>query len=413
MIASLLLAAAAAAQTPAPAATTTAPTTATPPPAAVVLSFDSTGAEQTRVARGVADRATGRAVTADDPVRVASISKLVVALGVMRLVDQRVLDLDADVSRYLGWRLRNPAFPDRPITLAMLLSHRSGLIDGIDYVLPLDADLPTVLADPAAWDARRRPGGAFEYANINFPVIAAAMEGATGERFDRLMQRLVMRPLRIDACYNWSGCSDAMVARAITLYRPDGTVARDDLHGQPPACPVVPARDGSCDLATYRLARQGAAFSPQGGLRISARGLARIGEMLLRQGDRFISPRSFRRMMQMQKVDPLAQSVGEGGEGSFFCRYGLAVQQLATPRAGCRDDPFGDGRPRVGHPGDAYSLRSGLFLDMERRAGVVWFVTQLPEEGAPRGARSDFTAAEEALLDEAGFAPTASAAPPR
>lgn len=373
-------------------------------PAAVLMTFDRTGAEQTRVLRGMAHRATRRPLTADDPVRVASISKLVVAIGVMRLVDRRGIDLDADVSRYLGWTLRHPAYPDRPITLAMLLSHRSGLADGIDYVLPLDADLETALRDPAAWDRSRRPGGAFAYANINFPVIAAAMEGATGERFDRLMHQLVFAPLRIDACYNWTMCSDDVVARAVTLYRPNGDVARDDLGGQRPACPVVPARDGSCDLSTYRLARHGAAFSPQGGLRISARGLATIGQMLLRDGDRFLSPRSYRRLMQTQAVTPLASaSVGEGGEGSFFCRYGMAMHQLATPRAGCRDDPIGDGRPRIGHSGDAYSLRSGLFIDRERGTGVVWFITENPEFNAPRGTRSAFTAAEEALIDAAGL----------
>lgn len=371
------------------------------PAAAILMTFDRTGAQQTRVLRGFADRAGGRALTADDPVRVASISKLVVALGVMRLVDQRRIDLNTDVSTYLGWRLRNPAFPDRPITLAMLLGHRSGLVDGVDYVLPLDADLPTILADPAAWDRSRRPGTTFAYANINFPVIAAAMEGATGERFDALMANLVFRPLNIDACYNWTMCSDAARERAVTLLRPNGDVARDPpIAGRDP-CPVVPARDGSCDLSAYRIARHGAAFSPQGGLRISARGLARIGAILLRDGDRFISLRSFRRLTAMQRVTRLATTVGEGGEGSFFCRYALSVQQLATRTAGCRDDPFGDGRERIGHAGEAYSLRSGLWVDRERGLGVVYFVTELPEFGAAPGARSAFTAAEEALIDDA------------
>ena len=45
----------------------------------------------------------GRLVTIDDPARVASISKLVVSLGAMRLVEQSKLDLDRDVSLYLGW----------------------------------------------------------------------------------------------------------------------------------------------------------------------------------------------------------------------------------------------------------------------------------------------------------------------
>lgn len=375
-----------------------------PPPAAVLISFDVTGAEQTRVLRGVSNRTTGRPLTADDPVRVASISKLVVALGVMRLVDQRRIDLDADVSRYLGWRLRHPAYPDRPITLAMLLGHRAGMVDGLDYVLPLDADLEQVVREPALWDRSRRPGSTFAYANINSPIVAAAMEGATGERFDRLMQRLVFQPLRIEGCFNWPTCPDSAIPRAVTLYRPSGEVALDDLRGVRPACPVVRARDGSCDLSTYRLTRQGASFSPQGGMRISARGLARIGQLLLREGERFITPRSFRRLTAMQAVAPVAVTVGEGGEGGFFCRYGLAVHQLATRREGCRDDPFGDGRPRIGHSGDAYSLRSGLFVDMERGTGVAWFLTESPEFGAPRGQRSDFTLAEERLLAEAGLA---------
>ena len=370
------------------------------PSAAIVMSFDRTGAQQTRVLRGFADRWSRRPLTADDPVRVASISKLVVALGVMRLVDQRRIDLNADVSRYLGWRLRNPAFPDRPITLAMLLGHRSGLVDGVDYVMPLDADLPTILADPAAWDSSRRPGATFAYANINFPVVAAAMEGATGERFDRLMAELVFRPLNLDACYNWTMCSDGAAARAVTLFRPNGDLARDAPMLARPACPVVPARDGSCDLSTYRLTRHGAAFSPQGGLRISARGLARIGEVLLREGGRFISQRSFRRLTQISRVDPLTTTVGEGGEGSFFCGFGLAVHRLATARTGCRDDPVGDGVARIGHSGVAYSLRAGLFVDPLSGTGIVWFVTELPEFGAATGARSDFTVVEEALLAE-------------
>lgn len=376
---------------------------ASAPPAAILISFDRTGAQQTRVVRGYADRAAARPLSADDPVRVASISKLVVALGVMRLVDQHRIDLDADVSTYLGWQLRHPAYPDRPITLAMLLSHRSGLADGIDYVLPLDGDLPTVLADPAAWDRARRPGGPFAYANINFPVVAAAMEGATGQRFDRLMADLVFRPLGIDACYNWTMCSDGARARAVTLLRPNGDLARDAPLAGPDPCPVVPASDGSCDLDRYVLARHGAAFSPQGGLRISARGLAQIGTLLLRGGDRFLTQRSFRRMTRMQPVAPVRVTIGEGGEGTFFCRYGLGIQQLATSRAGCRDDPFGDGRPRIGHSGDAYSLRSGLWVDVERGVGAVWFLTQSPEFGAPTGPRSAFTTAEEALIAAAGL----------
>jgi len=67
------------------------------PPASVKVTFDRAGVLDVR-AEGLADRANGRALSADDPVRIASISKLVVGLGVMRLVESGVLDLDRDVS---------------------------------------------------------------------------------------------------------------------------------------------------------------------------------------------------------------------------------------------------------------------------------------------------------------------------
>ena len=92
---------------------------APPPPAAVAVHFDRDGRIETRVADGLADRAGGRPVGPDDPVRIASISKLVVALGVLRLVEAGRLDLDRDVSEYLGWRLRHPGYPDRPIRLVV------------------------------------------------------------------------------------------------------------------------------------------------------------------------------------------------------------------------------------------------------------------------------------------------------
>jgi CubicO group peptidase (beta-lactamase class C family) len=372
-------------------------------PAAIAVHFDREGALETRVIAGQADRASGRPLTADDPVRIASVSKLVVALGVLRLVEQGRLDLDRDVSDYLGWRLRHPAHPDRPITLAQLLGHRAGLTDRINYALPLGTDLEAALKDAEAWDDARPPGGDFVYANLNYPVVAAVVEGATGERFDRAMTELVFRPLGIDACFNWPTCSDAAVARAVVLYDSEGAVVRDDLRGERPACPVVPAADGSCDLASYRLARHGAGFSPQGGLRISANDLARIGVMLLRRGDGFLKPASIARLEAMEPVRP---TTGEGA-GGFFCEYGVAMHSTGTRSAtgpGCRDDLFGDGRRRLGHSGDAYGLRSGLWYDLEAGNGTAYFVTQVPE--GSKGRRSAYSAAEEKLVDAARAEPT-------
>ena len=350
-------------------------------------------------AEGQADRAAARAVTVEDPVRVASISKLVVALGVMRMVEAGTLDLDRDVSHWLGWTLRNPAFPDKAITLRSLLSHRSSLRDDVDYVIPLDRTLQETLAAPLAFDPAHGPGSFFRYSNLNFPVVATVMEKTSGERFDRLMQRLVLAPLELDACFNWTTCSDAAAARAVVLYTPAGEAVRDDLKGTRPLCPVSTGPGGACQWQAYRVGTNGALFSPQGGLRISAAGLARVGQLLLRDGrlangSLFLSEASMRELTR----DPWRYNGTNGEtEKGFYCSYGLAVQILASCIPG--DDPFQDGRPRQGHAGEAYGLRSGLWVDRETGKGVVYFATGVAEDAPP--GRSAYRAIEEWLAARA------------
>ena len=371
------------------------------PVATVRVAFDRKG-ETAIATTGLADTNTGRAVTADDPVRIASISKLVTAIGVLRLVEQGVLDLDADVSAQLGWQLRNPAYPDTPITLRQLLSHQSGLTDAGGYLLALDDRLQDKMADPKVWDRQHAPGSFFRYTNLNFPVVAAIMERATGERFDRLMQRLVLQPLGLDACFNWATCSSAAKSRAVVLYE-GGKPVRDE-----PAfiagCPVTPAGDGSCDLSLWRAGTNGGQFSPQGGLRISMRGLAKIGRLLLGDGTidgvRLLSPASMAALARPEWTfngnNGVQNEEAESGTrpGGFNCRYGLAVSFTATPLPRCQDDPMGDKVQRLGHAGSAYGLRSGLWVDRAGGTGVAYFATDVTDEP---GTHSALTRTEEAL----------------
>jgi CubicO group peptidase (beta-lactamase class C family) len=365
-----------------------------PPPAEARITFTANRIIAAKTI-GLADRASGRLVTIDDPVRVASISKLYVALGVLRLVEQGKLDLDRDVSDYLGWQLRHPTFPEAKITLRLLLSHQSGISDDADYLIPVDETVRAKLADPKAWDVAHAPGKWFRYSNLTFPVIASIMEAATGERFDRLMTRMVMKPLRLDACFNWSGCSPNRVRQAIVLYDEKGGVRRDDLRGVLPACPGVPAKDGGCDLNKYQLSWNGAIFSPQGGLRISGRDLAKTGQMLLRGGKGFLKASSFK-----QLITPYWRFDGANGETEkgFFCSYSLAVQEIGHGGPGCKDQPFADGQIRFGHAGEAYGLRSGLWIDPKAKTGIAYYTTAVPDD-APRG-KSAFNAVEEAIIGE-------------
>ena len=367
----------------------------TPPLAQAGVAFTRSG-EAGAFADGIADPQSGRAVTPDDPVRIASISKTVVAVGVMKLVEQGKLDLDTDVSRWLGWSLRNPAFPDRPITLRQLLSHTSSIRDYNDqYAIPLGGTVRAEMAKATSWDLEHGPGANyFTYSNMNFPIIGSIVERVTGQRFDIWMRANVLDPMRIDACFNWPTCSDVAVARAVQLSAPDGTAVRDDLHGQRPACPVHVEEPTPCDLSLWRLGENGALFAPQGGLRISARDLAKLGRMFLNGGTldgvRILSPQSVEILLA-----PVWRYDGSNGkpDDGFYCTYGLATHTIPTPVSGCDDDPAGDGILRVGHAGDAYGLRSGLWIDRARGTGVAFFVTGLGDDPAP--GQSAFRTAEE------------------
>lgn len=359
-------------------------------------------------AHGLADIAAKRPLKTDSVVRVASISKLVVAIAVWRLVEQGRLDPDRDVSDYLGWRLRHPAHPDVPVTLRRLLSHTSGIVDGPGYGFALEEQLKDKLG-PQHWGPGA-PGKRFEYANLNYGIIATVMEAATGERFDRLMTRLVLAPLMIDAGYNWQGASDAAIARAAVLYRkgadetawnPAGPwVAQvDDLKGQRAACPV--RSTAGCDLASYKPGSNGTIFSPQGGLRIALPDLARIGQLLLRGGEV-----SGVRLLKSATVKAMLTPVWQAGQGVPGDDYhGQMLCYAAGPhclsgRAGATDQPA-PGAAWVGHLGEAYGLLAGLWVDRRKGRVIAYALTGTAADPftSPR-VTSAFSSAEDIIMAE-------------
>ncbi|MDT9701827.1 serine hydrolase domain-containing protein, partial [Streptomyces sp. P17] len=136
--------------------------------------------------------------------QVGSISKHVTAVAVMRLVDQGLIDLDADVNGYLtSWRLADDPAAPGPLTVRQLLGHRAGLARHRSVGFKPGEQLPTLLdllegRPPVTTPRVRRelpPGQTFRKSSTHYWVLQQAMEDITGEGFEPLVRRLVLDPL--------------------------------------------------------------------------------------------------------------------------------------------------------------------------------------------------------------------------
>ncbi|MBR6954633.1 MAG: peptidoglycan-binding protein [Clostridia bacterium] len=132
--------------------------------------------------------------------RIASVTKWVTAIGLMTLCDQGKLDLDRDISDYLPFTVRNPAWPDTPITARMLLSHTSSLSPDAQNYHPVWTRIGQGGYDPLFNEAAQ-PGTLYAYADYNGALLGCLMEAITGESVQRYMDRTVFQPLGLTASY--------------------------------------------------------------------------------------------------------------------------------------------------------------------------------------------------------------------
>jgi CubicO group peptidase (beta-lactamase class C family) len=144
---------------------------------------------------GVADGA-GRAVTADTPFVLASLSKAFTAMCVMQLVDAGRIELDAPVQRYIPWfRVGDEAASSR-ITIAQLLHHSSGL--GATFWSDVGQDgkaLERFVRGLASAGLRFDPGDGYYYSDTNYQVLGFVVQTLTGVPFDQHVEEHIFSPL--------------------------------------------------------------------------------------------------------------------------------------------------------------------------------------------------------------------------
>lgn len=151
--------------------------------------------------------------TPDSIYRIASISKVIVAIGLLKLYDDGLVDLDEDVSKYLGFKVRNPKYPNNLITLRMILTQTSSIIDdgiyengiykGYDGANSTDEyiELKELLTPGSKHFYKGYsdylPGSEFIYSNLGCGILACICEKITNKYFPDYIQEVLLKKLDI------------------------------------------------------------------------------------------------------------------------------------------------------------------------------------------------------------------------
>lgn len=281
---------------------------------------------------GWADEQAQRPADEHTVYRMGSISKLLTDTAAMQLVQRGQLDLDAPIQQALpGFRIRS-RWADSPITARALMTHHAGLPRDVGYAMWGDADqsFQQMVAGLADADAAYPPGLQFSYSNVGLSVLGAAMERASGQRLEALMQASLLDPL---------GMATASYSRAVS---PRPEMSQAYRKGKPVVEPAL--RD-----------------VPAGGLNASVLDLAQFMKFVFAEGraaDQQVLPSAtLREMLRVQNAQvPL--------DVNFQVGLGWMLSTLGG-------ESLEGGGPVAHHGGATVNHRSQMVLLPEHQLGVI------------------------------------------
>ena len=296
-----------------------------------------------------------------DIVRIASTSKSFTATGIMQLVDKGLLSLNDDVSDLIGFRVRNPRYPDTPITLRMILSHTASINDNGENYFTLDHINPAINGDCADAYFTYGPGEGYNYTNLGMNLAGTILEKVSGVRFDNYIRDNIIKPLGLYGGHNVDSLDASKFA--LIYHLEDGEYVVSD----------GPYKSRAEDMPNYVLGYSAPIFSPTGGVKMSVEDLAKYVMMHINYGElngvRIISEESSR---IMQTPVPFTK----GDAKNTYC-LGLGEFPYQT------DEPKYNvpGNYLIGHSAGSYGLSGIMLWSPSDKWGMVAMATGLTPNG--------------------------------
>lgn len=281
----------------------------------------------------------GIPVKDDDMFCLASVSKTFIATTIMALVQDKRLSLNDNAEKHLKFRLRNPKYPSVPITIKQLLTHTSSINDSYSWCF-MDSINPELTDNYYKCYSDTRPGRDYKYCNLNYTLLSAIIENATGKPLDSVVDSIIMKPLNIHGGFNTILLDEDRIVTP--YYRENGKIKIND---------YVIKRYNVLKPGQYKLNKSvNIVYSPAG-MKISAPDLARFMMMHMDYG----SLNGKKVLTRKSELDMQRNYVGENNYGLSFRQYDDLVQDKILH----------------GQTGGIPGVKTCMIFDPESRTGYV------------------------------------------
>ena len=183
-------------------------------------------------AYGVADLYSKDSLTVDRSFQLASVSKTFTSTAILQLCQQGKLSLDDTLGKFF------PGFPFKNITVKMLLCHRSGLGNYINFTEKyFKPDFPAALSNDSLIALMYKlkpkvyyqPGKKYDYSNTGFALLASIVEKVTAKKFDEYVQENIFNPCGMKDTYVYTACKKNLCKKSVNGYEDDYLI-KDHYH---------------------------------------------------------------------------------------------------------------------------------------------------------------------------------------
>ncbi len=169
---------------------------------------------------GFSNFKTKDSLEVNDAFQLASVSKTITAIAILKLIERQQLRLSDTVQYFF------PNFPYSGVTVRHLLSHRSGLPNYMYFVDKIGADKNSSVSNADIIQIMARdtpkvyysPDVRYHYCNTNFAILASIVEKVSGQTYEDFLQKEIFTPLNMESAFVYNRTTTPQLPKEVIGY---------------------------------------------------------------------------------------------------------------------------------------------------------------------------------------------------